>query len=131
MASAIAASGQPRPEGRLNGPNIVAFAGVVDHVMVALPEVVDEFSVIVAGAVKLASGAPKLLHDGGYTAPEGDAVTAALRTTVPLNPFASDTVMRHVPDDPCATEIEAPQGVMFIPGRPTATLIAGEAGLAE
>jgi hypothetical protein len=98
-------------------------AALVLHVMVAFPEVVLELSVIVFGAVKLWSGAPKLLQAGESTAPEGAPVTAALSVTVPANPFAPDTVIRQVPDEPGAAIVIVaavhPEEDTLIPGVPT------------
>jgi hypothetical protein len=52
---------------------------------------------MVPGAVKFESGAPNE-QVGASTAPVGDAVLAALKVTVPANPFAPVTVMSCVVD---------------------------------
>ena len=97
---------------------------VVVHVIVALPVVVVELSVIVFGAVKAWSGAPKL-HEGGSTSPECTPTTGAVSATVPAKPLAPLTVIRHVPDEPgVAIVIVAavhPEDSLM-PGAPTVTV---------
>jgi hypothetical protein len=97
-------------------------AAVVAQVIVALPVSEVVLSVIVPGAVKFWSGAPKL-QVGISVALGGVMVTGAVSVTVPANPFTPDTVMTQVPDPP-GDEIviveELQPGVALMPAVPTA-----------
>jgi hypothetical protein len=111
----------------------MADAAVVAHVMVALPDADDALSVMVLGAVKFWSGAPKL-QAGASFAFAGELVKAGAKVTVPANPFAPVTVMRQDPDIPGAeTEIvaDAQLGETLMPGCPTLTVTVPETALAE
>ena len=101
-------------------------AAVEATVIVALPEVFAELNVMIFGGVKFCPGVPKL-QVGGETAPDGELVTAQLRVTEPVNPFAALAVMSCVPDWPGAGMFMVPVlGDMLIPGTPTLTLMAVE-----
>jgi len=118
-----AINSQLGPRGRFNGLNKPLLA-VVLTVRVALPVSDAGVNAIVLGAVKFWSGAPKL-QVGTSTALVGAAVTAQLRVTEPLNPFAPVTVMRHDPGWPGAEMLiveEVQPDDSLIPGVPTFTV---------
>jgi hypothetical protein len=120
--TAAPARGQLRPDGRLGGRYRAPSTAVVEQVIVTLPVSDPALNVIVLGAVKFWSGAPKLLQVGKSTAPDGAPLTVADRLTVPAKPFAPVTVIRHVPDPP-GVEIlivaEVQPAVALTPGVPT------------
>lgn len=108
-------------------------AAVVLTVSVAVP--VSEFvaSVIVPGAVKFESGAPKL-QPGKSVALPGVMLSPQESVTAPLKLFAPVTVIKHVPDCPAAAIVmvaEAQPGVILTPLVPTLMVTDGETALAE
>jgi hypothetical protein len=122
--SATKAMGHLRSGEGIDGRNKTPDAAVEEQVIVALPVVEDAVNVIVLGAVKFWSGIPKL-QVGTSTALGGVPLTAELKVTVPANPFAPVTVMRHVPDCPGAEiVIVAPlqPDDRLIPTLPTVTV---------
>jgi hypothetical protein len=104
---ATPAKGQTRPEGRLDGPGTMCAAAVVAQVIVALPVSEVVVRVIVPGAVKFWSGAPKV-QVGISVALGGVILTAELNVIVPEKPPDPDTVIKSVPDWPGAPTVITP-----------------------
>ena len=124
-------SGQSRRDGRLAGGPNSALEAVVVQVIVAVPVSDDVVSVIVPGAVKLESGAPKL-QLGLSVAPDGPPLIWLVRVTVPVNEFASVTVNRHEPDPPGAEIVIVAEQLVDVltPADPTCTFTPVEVELA-
>jgi len=131
--TAAAAKGQSRPDGRFDGRYKALCTAVEEQVIVAVPDVaVVVFKVMVLGALKFESGRPKL-HTGKSTEPDGSPVTAALRVTVPLNPFCPVTVMSCVadwPGDEMTIVAVLDVGERLIPDVPTVTKTAADVEVA-
>lgn len=125
---ATPASGHAWPEGRLVGRSKISNAAVVAQVIVAVPVGATALNEMEFGAVKFESGAPKE-QVGKSAAPDGEAVTAELRVTVPTKPVVPVAVTSCVTDRPgCVTlSVTVPDvGARLMPGEPTLTVIADD-----
>ena len=137
MAAVISAiSSQLGPCGCLTGAN-KWLAPVVLTLKVAVPvsEVGGEVDVklMVPGAVKFESGAPKL-QIGRSTAPCGPLLMPQVRVTAPLKLFAPTTVIKQDPDEPgeaIVIGVLVHGAVTLIPAEPTSTVTDGDFALGE